>query len=223
MRLTCLCILILSACSGYVGTSGPLQYRSNDFILIDSAKPTHPGFLIKGESQDFPIYYIGPLSDSISIGKRYWTGKTFYPEALPKSFTSTYDSSELEIKADTSVFCYSSIDYLGEGGRNIDDSSQWFHAFLLILKNKSDSTLYLGRTFSLFYIQLEGQCRDGQWTSIQKPLSEEWICGTGEPDIYLRPGEIILSKIKRRNDRDFVRYRLAWKGGGKVIYSNTFS
>jgi len=93
----------------------------------------------------------------------------------------------------------------------------------VILKNKSDSTLYMGRTFCLYYMQLEGQCPDGQWTRIQKPLSETWLCSTNQPDIFLRPGEIILSKIMRRVEPGFTNYRLGWVTYYSVIYSNTFN
>jgi hypothetical protein len=222
MRYACLCILIFAACTGYVGTGEPIQYHCKDFILIDSVKPAHPGWLAVGETQDFPIYYIGPSSDTISIGNRFWNDRASYSDAMPDLFTKSYSVNELEITADTSVSCFSSIEYWHESDPSITDSTKWYHSFLLILKNKSDSTLYLGRTNSLYYIQLEGQCRDGQWTRIQKPLSEMWICGTGQPYIFLGPGQLLLSKIIRRKDTDFIKYRLAWKGGVEVIYSNTF-
>lgn len=220
MHYTCVCILIFAACTSYVDTCRPLKYNCKDFILIDSVKPAHPGWLAVGERQDFPICYIGPISDTISIRSRFCNKKSATAESKPNSCTRSYSSNELEITADTSVSCFASIDYWSESGTYIADSSQWFHAILLILKNKSDSTIYLGRTNSLYYIQLEGQCRDGQWTRIQKPLSEQWLCLTGEPDIYLKPGQIILSKIIRRKDTDFLQYRLAWKGGEGIIYSN---
>jgi hypothetical protein len=223
MRFSCLWLLILSSCTGYVGTSGPLQYRTKDFILIDSVKPAHPGWLMDGETVDFPIFYIGPTSDTISIGKRYWPDITSYWEAKPGIFMKSYSSKELEITADTSVSCFTGIDWWHESDPSIIDSTQWYHSFLVILKNKSDSTLYMGRTSSLYYIQLEGQCRDGQWTRIQKPLSETWLCSTNQPDIFLRPGEIILSKIMRRVEPGFTNYRLGWVTYYSVIYSNTFN
>jgi len=223
MRLTCLWLMILSSCTGYVGTSGPLQYHSKGFILIDTVNPLNPGWLKAGETKDFPIYYNGPAADTISIGKRYWPARVFYPETKQGFFKKSYNSNDLEITADTSVSCFASIDYLGENGSYLNDSSQWFHAILLTLKNKSDRTLYMGRTYCLYYIQLEGQCLDGQWTRIQKPLSETWLCSTNQPDIFLRPGEIILSKIIRRADPGFTKYRLAWVTYYSVVYSNTFT
>lgn len=223
MRYTCLCILIFAACTGYVDRSKPLQYDCKDFILIDSVKPVHPRFLTAGKSQDFPICYIGPISDTISIKNRDYNGKSSYAESNLYPVSRSYTSNELEVSADTSVSCFSGIEYWYERDTPFTDSTKWYHSFLLILKNTSDSTLFLGRTFSLYYMQLEGQCQDGQWTRIQKPLSEVWMCLTGEPDIYLRPGEIILSKIIRRKDPDFIQYRLAWKGGGGIIYSNLFT
>jgi hypothetical protein len=223
MRLTCICLLILSSCTGYVGTSESLQYHTKDFILIDSVKPAHPGWPMDGETVDFPIFYIGPTSDTISIGKSHWPGITSYSEIKPGSFTRSYSRKELGITADTSVSCFTGIDCWRESDPYIIDSTQWYHSILLILKNKSDTTLYMGRTSSLYYIQLEGQCQDGQWTRIQKPLSEEWLCGTNQPDIFLRPGEIILSKIIRRVEPGITKYRLAWVTYYSVVYSNTFT
>jgi hypothetical protein len=223
MRLTCLWLMILSSCTGYDSTGGPVIYRTQGFILVDSVNPAHPGLLMAEETHDFPIYYIGLPADTVSIGKRYWPDITSYSKTNPGSFTKSFSGNELEITADTSVSCFASIDYLSENGQYINDSSQWYHSILLILKNKSDSTLYMGRTFSLYYLQLEGQCQDGQWSRIQKPLSEEWLCSTNQPDIFLRPGEIILSKIIRRVEPGITKYRLAWVTYYSVIYSNTFN
>jgi hypothetical protein len=223
MRYACLCILIFTACTGSDGTRGAIQYNCKDFMLIDSAKPSTPCWLIPGETQDFPIYYMGPAADTISIGNRFWNDRNAYSDTMPDLFTKSYSVNDLEITADTSISCFRGIEYWHESDPSITDSTKWYHSFLLILKNKSDSTLYLGRTNSLYYMQLEGQCQDGQWTRIQKPLSEMWLCGTGQPDIFLGPGQIILSKIIRRKDPDFIQYRLAWKGGGGIIYSNVFT
>jgi hypothetical protein len=223
MRLPCLWLLILSSCTGYVGTIGPLHYHCKDFMLIDSVKPSHPGWLLSGETRDFPIYYIGPPSDKISIGKRYWPGITTYKKPIEAPFTKSYNSNQLEINVDTGVSCFSGAEFFHDGDPHLTDSTQWYHSFLLTLKNKSDSTLYMGRTFSLYFLQLEGQGTDGQWSIIQQPLSEHGLCLTNEPEIFLRPGEIILSKIKRRTDPAFIRYRLAWVTYYSLIYSNIFT
>jgi hypothetical protein len=223
MRLPCLWLLILYSCAGYVGTSGPLHYHSTGFLLLDSANPVQPGVLKAGETSDFPIYYIGPLSDTIAVGERYWRGMTAYPETTLTAFTKSYSSKDLEITVDTSISCYAGIEVFNDAGQQITDSTRWYHSFLLTLKNKSDSTLYMGRTFSLYYIQLEGQRPDGQWIVIQKPLSEQGLCLTNQPDIFLRPGEIILSKIIRRADPGFTKYRFAWVTYYSVVYSNTFT
>lgn len=223
MRTCCLWLILLTSCAEQTDSVQTLLYRTDSFILVDSAKPVHPGLLRAGETDDFPIFYIGARADTISIGKRYWPGRSSYSATIQDPFTKSYNSNQLGITVDSSVSCYSGAEFFLDGNPHLTDSTQWYHSFLLTLKNKSASTLYMGRTFSLYFLQLEGQGMDGQWSIIQQPLSEHGLCLTNEPEIFLRPGEIILSKIKRRTDPAFVHYRLAWVTYYSLICSNTFT
>jgi len=45
----------------------------------------------------------------------------------------------------------------------------------------------MGETFSVYYIHRELKNRQRQWIPMEKSLSQELFCGTGQPMIYIKP------------------------------------
>jgi hypothetical protein len=74
---------------------------------------------------DFPIFYIGPVKDTICVGRRYGIGRT-----------------------------------------------QVYYSHFFLIKNISDSVIWMGVSFSVFFLHLEVKNKAGHWVKIGKKLSE---------------------------------------------------
>jgi hypothetical protein len=172
---------------------------------------------------DFPIYYMGPAKDTIRIGRRYWRGRTPIPQwPVRLAASRTYSGKELIIEVDTSFMSDSPVEYLNPDGSINYDSTLNFRAYTFTIRNISDSFVWMGRTFSVYFLHLELKDRQGNWIRTGKKLSEQGICGTGEPSVYLKPGEIIISKVRCYQGPVRMEARLAFGSLGQQVYSNAF-
>jgi|GEM_PF-1014931 len=196
-------------------------YQTLNAIVIDSAAAPNQ-FLQYNTQFDYPIYFIGPKQDTIRIGKRYWRGVTEWKNDFEVPQTENYSAKNLDVFVDTSIHTNSPVEYFSDNQQTARDSTLNFNAYLVLINNLADSAIYLGHTFSLFYISREAKDRKGNWVKIDKKLNEPGICGTGEPFIILKPHEVLVSKVKRYKGSMVTDFRLAFGYKNNVVYSNTF-
>jgi hypothetical protein len=82
-----------------------------------------------------------------------------------------YSDKTLKLFVDASITSTSSVDYFNYETDNKEmakDSTKNFHSFLFSIQNISDSVIYLGETFSIFFINREAKDRNGNWVKVDK-------------------------------------------------------
>ncbi|HWK07075.1 MAG TPA: hypothetical protein VNS58_25755 [Puia sp.] len=199
-----------------------MQYRTEGIWTVDIVQAATVYLPFDEKNIDFPIYYIGLPKDTIRIGRCYWRGRTPWTNPQWLAISRKHYDQTLEIQVDTTVRTTSTLEYWYEDGQVNPDSSLHYHAFALTVKNKSDSAVFMGRAFSLYFMRREVKDRSGRWVRIGKTLYELGICGSGEPRIYLNPGEIILSKLRRSRGHFVTDCRLVFGYEDNVVYSNVY-
>lgn len=218
MRRLCLIFLISGCVKPHISS-----FKVADFVLVDTSRPATE-YLQMQCSMDYPIYYIGPVKDTINIGQRYERRRTpipRWPEIFPASYT--YSDKNLHIEVDTSFDANFLEEYYSKDWKIDPDLTRNYHASVFTIKNISDSIICMGETFSVYYMHRELKNRHGQWIQMEKSLSQELFCGTGQPTIFIKPGEIILSKVKHYKGTFKTDCRLVFGRNGRVVYSNVFS
>ncbi|WP_133054024.1 hypothetical protein [Niastella yeongjuensis] len=128
----------------------------------------------------------------------------------------------MTIFVDTSVKVNAPVEYLSRNGEMIHDSTINYHSFLFTIENISNTTIFLGRTFSVYFIHREAKNKKGEWVKIDKNLSEIGLCLTGAATINLKPGQIVISKIRRCCGNFLTDFRLVFGYDDNVVYSNVF-
>jgi hypothetical protein len=222
MRITWFIIIALVNASCIHSKSEIRTIKRKGFVLVDTNRLSTE-YLQGQQDVDFPIYYIGPFKDTIRIGRRYWRGRTpvtLWPKRFPVS--RTYSNRTLSVEVDTSFVTNSPLEYFSKDGTIDLDSTRNYYASVFTIKNISDSIIWMGRTFSVFFLHREFKNRQGQWVQVGKNLSEVGICGTLQPHIYLRPGEIILSKVAHYKGSFVTDCRLVFGYDERPVYSNIF-
>jgi hypothetical protein len=222
MRHKVLFIFTAFFCSCHPDSEKATVFDAHNFVIVDTANEAKEFLPIDIHSSDYPIYYIGSQLDTIKIGKRYWRGRTQWTDDFKTPCSRTYSIKTLEILVDTSMKTNSPVEYVSNSKKVSDDSTINYKSFILSIKNISDSTIYLGQTFSVFFICREIKNKNGEWIKIDKKLSDIGICGTGQPTITLKPNEILISKMKRYTGNFVADFRLVYGYGNNIVYSNIF-
>lgn len=173
-------------------------------------------------SYDYPIYYLGKITDTIKIGKMYWRGRTPWINDFRRPQSRKYSDKTLSIFVDTSIKTNSPVEYFSNKLKIARNSTLNCHSFLFSISNISDSPIYLGRTFALFFIHREARDKNGNWVKLDKKLDEGSLCTTGHPYIILRQEEIVISKLKRYAGSFVTDFRLVFGYDNNIIYSNIF-
>jgi len=216
-------ILLLTSC---FREPIPISYfNTREFILEDTSRIANE-YLQSFEDDGFPIYYLGPVKDTICTGSRYWLRPEKRFKEYPEYCIYKYSKSDVAIQVDTSFSVCEAMEYLSEE-RLIDrycDSNRYYHASMIIIRNASDTAVSLGISFSVSQIHREMLNSRGQWIKVNEKLCEQWFCGTGQPNIYLMPGELIISKIGHFSGEHAISCRLALGPchDTSQVYSNTF-
>jgi len=197
-------------------------FNTKDFVLIDtSASADH--FLRYDEHEyNFPIYYIGKESDTIKIGEWYKGKRLKWVNDVTSYRTRNYSGVTLSLVVDTSIKTTIKSEYYSEKWELVRDSTRHYSSFLLTIKNISDSTIYLGISFSLIYLNREIKDSAGKWIKIDESIDKAAICGTGQPHVLLKPGEILLAKVQRYKGDFVTDCRFVFGYGNNFVYSNTF-
>jgi hypothetical protein len=208
------------------GQNRSVIIQTPDFVLIDSMNGATDFVDPKFPETEYPIYYIGSKQDTVRIGRRYSRVRTPRPisNTPHSSSINVYSEKTLKLLVDTSVQLSSPEEYLtkDEGEIQGGDKLRNYNSFLVSIENKTDSVIYLGKSFSVFYIHREVKGANGAWIKLERSLVEYNICGTNEPDIMLKPRNILLSKLKRYSGADLCEFRLVFGFDKNVIYSNIF-
>lgn len=172
---------------------------------------------------EFPIFYIGPVKDTVFIGRQYRRERILKPKWPPVFAASrAWSDKNLKIEVDTSLIVDCPLEYLRENSTVNEDSTHHYYAYPLIIQNISDSILFMGRTFEVYLMHVEIRNQQGHWIKVSRKLAEYPLCITGEPSIYLRPKEIMISKFRLIKCYPRVERRLAFGWGDHHSYSNTF-
>lgn len=222
MRFIPILILALCFCSCFHSPPRVTIARTNNIYIADTSIKANQ-FLDYGHyNSDYPIYYIGAIKDTIKIGRQYGGGYTPWKNHFEYPTSRFYSNKNLSIYVDTSFKTNSRAEYISRESEIIEDSTINYHSFLFTIKNISDTVLYMGRTFSVFFIQREAKDRNGKWVKIDRKLREVGLCHSGAPSITLQPGEIMVSKVRRYKGNFLTDFRLAFGYGDHVVYSNTF-
>ena len=196
-------------------------FNTNGFVLVDTILKGNKLLNIEEPYSNYPIYFIGSQSDTVKIGNRYKVGQIKWSNDNNVFRCRKYTTNNLKLFVDTSIQTTSTLEYFSENYKTFD-STRSFKSYLVTLQNISDSSLYLGRTFELYYLTRQVKNRNGQWISLDKNLSEADLCLTGQPTITLQPNEIIISKCKRYNGSFLTDFRFAFVTKDNLIYSNIF-
>jgi hypothetical protein len=211
--------LLLSSCRQ---TEKQVQiYNTNGFVLIDTILKGDKFLNEKDLYSNYPIYFIGSQSDTVKIGNHYKVGEIERTNDNNIFSCRKYTDKNLKLFVDTSINTTSTVEYYSENYKTFD-STRGFKSFLLTIQNISDSLLYLGRTFELYYLTRQVKNKNQQWVSLDKNLSEAELCLTGQPTITLRPNDIIISKFKRYSGTFLTDFRFAFGTKDNIVYSNIF-
>lgn len=194
-------------------------FRLDNFILLDTTL-TSTTFLSFDQESEYPIYYLGAIKDTIKIHNPYRLGQTSWINYKYFVASRNYSDKVLSLFVDTAIKTNSSVTYFSEDPKISKDSTENYHSFLLKIKNISDSSIYLGRTFSLYYLNREAKDRNGNWVSIDKKLCDIGLCLTGQPSLFLKSDEIVISKVKRYKGNLVTDFRLSFGSDDNVAYSN---
>jgi hypothetical protein len=196
--------------------------KSKDLLIADTSVEANQ-FLPFGEyTTDYPIYYIGNKLDTIKIGRRYWEGYIKWMNDYQYSMNKNYTEKNLKIYVDTSFKTNAPVEYLNKEGELIQDSTINYHSFLFTIENISDTTIYLGQTFSVYFIHREAKNKKGEWVKIDRKLSEIGLCLSGAAIINLKPDEVVVSKVRRCSGNFVTDFRLVFGHNNNVVYSNIF-
>lgn len=222
MRFTSILSLTLCFCSCMQAPPKVTIARTNNMYIADTCIEANRLLEFGDYNSDYRIYYIGPIKDTVNIGSGYRRGQTPWVNKYDYPFNRHFSDKTLQIHVDTAFKTNSRAEYILRDSEIIEDSTFNFHSFLFTIKNISDSILYMGRTFCVYFIHREAKDKNGNWIKIDRKLSEVGLCLTGEPSITLQPNEIIISKVRRYKGNFLTDFRLALGYENDVVYSNTF-
>jgi len=221
MRLSYLFALTLLLSSCRQSENQVQVFNTGGFVLVDTILKGNKLLNFEEQYSHYPIYFIGSQSDTVKIGNRYKVGHIKWSNDNNIFSCRKYTVNNLKLFVDTSIKTTSTVEYFSENYKTFD-STRSFKSYLLTLQNASDSSLYLGRTFELYYLTRQVKNKDGQWVSLDKNLSEAELCLTGQPTITLQPKDIIISKCKRYAGSFLTDFRFAFGTKNNVVYSNIF-
>lgn len=194
-------------------------FKRGDFILVDTTYEQVAKQVVYDGYGNYPIYYKGPSLDTIRIGTQCnWHQSNI---TFPPNTSMGFTPSSLKMFVDTSIKTTLATVYLSKDGKKVDSFVN-YNAYLIMIQNTTDSVIYLGRTSFLYYLYREIKKPNGEWVKIERKLSSYIFCSSGQPYIFLQPGEIILSKAGKYKGNLLVDCRLVMHNRGSITYSNVF-
>lgn len=208
-------VILLMACQRVTRTSH--FYQGKGFVLSDTIYSGAAGYAAYDGWAAYPVYYKGKMQDTVGIASmfRYRRDKR---EAFPET-TRRWASADLELFVDTSVkiqigmVCYKDDEWTEV------DSVVNIHAYLLTVRNHSDSIISLGDVHYLRYVHREVKNHRGEWIRIEQRMAAGCI---PHSDIYLNPGDIAIAKVRRFKGTAEAPCRIVLSFFENRVYSNVF-
>lgn len=220
MIITLFSMLWLAACHN--STKQVHYHQTGHFILADTVDTAHT-WQYESIPMQYPIYYLGPVKDTIGIGIKYGIFKILrISQPTHLVLFPTHSNAILQIKVDTANVTDNPVEYLTDTSAPDEDSTRHYIARVVTIQNISDSIVRMGRTNSVYYMHLECKNRTGKWVAVQKNLNDYGLCLTNAPTQYLYPGEIIITKTTRLKGNFTTDCRLVFSREDGVAYSNIF-
>lgn len=168
----------------------------------------------------YPFYYIGPIEDTIRL--KVAVNSHGDTEKITERVLRKLD--QVTIIVDTSIkLTHVNIFYRYlENGTKQPDSVVKSAAYAILLKNNSDSTLYLGNFNHLRSMVMQYQNELGEWRDAEKAAFTYAPCLTGTIDILVGPKQILVAKLIRYEGYFSPLCRLKLMNFDQTCYSNTF-
>ena len=215
MRYLYLILIPLMACHQITRT--PHFFKGRDVVLSDTLYNASAEFEEYDGYAFYPIYYKGEMKDTIGIANMFRHGgiknRKYFDEAV-RGY-----NSDLELFVDTSVKTMIAIVTYKDKDWTVIDSVVNKNAYLMTIRNSGDSLFYIGDSHHLRSVYREVKNNNGEWIRIEKKL--DGACVTRDL-VYLKPGEIIISKVYRYKGNVLAPCRLVLSNAGSKVYSNTF-
>ncbi len=203
----------------------PLNIQTNgQLTLIDSSELTENliTYLAAQNQGYYPIHYKGQSSDTIRLRKRRIPRYGYADKDYGDRFRSA-DSSRMTILVDT-LFDLTHTAYYEhypmDSYKIITDSVVNYKAYPVLVKNISDSLLFVGDCYEWDNIVRQVKTKKGIWKDIEVP-GRFW-CGMGCKSIVLEPNQIMIAKLLRYKGDTIVECRLKYTVWKNTIYSNMF-
>lgn len=196
-------------------------HRLGTLVIVDSgAIPVK--YLPYDEESDYPIYYVGPAKDTIKIHQACEATRPDWSVPHNLRASGTYSDHTLELFVDTTARTCTTLRYNSNDPAVVRDSSIQYASYLLRVRNISDSTTYLGRTYYLYFLHREARTKNGEWIKIGRTMNEYPLCLANDPALFLKGGEMVLAKVKRYKGNWVTDFRLVFGKDDNVVYSNTW-
>ncbi|HTJ52842.1 MAG TPA: hypothetical protein VL443_25475 [Cyclobacteriaceae bacterium] len=220
-------MLTLLACSRVK----PLNIQvSNGLTLIDSTSVEKDLSFSDTlyEEGYYPVYYIGPDNDTIIL-EHEPISMFFNPKDSIYYKAKNWESlknMEISLAIDTNmtVAFKAGYSHFDENAEEVLDSVKNFAAYVIKIKNNSDSLVQLGSHNAVGYLTKEAKNNKGDWIQIEEPIKP--YCGTAKKQLIMEPGDILITKmIKHKANLKVecrLKLRLSYIEGTYVTYSNTF-
>jgi hypothetical protein len=218
-------LILLTVIVGCLSCRKPLNaQRYGQITLIDSTSldttlsPTKRNPRL--DYGYYPFYYIGPIEDTIRL--KVAINSQGYAEKIPERVLRKLD--QVTITVDTLIKLTQVEIFHGylENGRRQLDSIVKSPAYAIVLKNNSDSTLYLGKFNYLRGMLMQYQNELGEWKDAEKAAFTYDACFTGAINILVRPKQILVAKLTRYDGDFSALCRLKLMNFDQICYSNTF-
>lgn len=211
-------------------------FIGNGIIVIDSASTGIELVTITGNNKQissYPVYYIGPKADTISLGRKpismFADEKNDLKYRAAKNWNSI-KSMELSIYVDTTMHLSNNIDFTHfdneDADKEILDSIRFYKAFPVFIENQSDSLISVGTHNFVNYLTREVRDENGNWIEIES-ADRGALDGTAKRHLVIEPNHILIAKMSRyKGDMRAecrLKFNISWEGANEyVTYSNVF-
>ncbi|MEP6793925.1 MAG: hypothetical protein ABJB16_06345 [Saprospiraceae bacterium] len=213
--------LLLSNCAKQKNN---LNIQSNgQLTLIDSSSQSKNLLYYSVIQNDcnYPIHFLGQNSDTIRLQKKHIS--IFGQKVRGINDHMIADSNNMTFFVDTFLNLSYTVDYqhyLDDGKTRIIDSTIDYKAFPIIIRNISDSVLYISDCWNMDNVIRQVKTKNGIWRDIEKG-GGNWHAMRCEP-IFLEPNYILIAKLTLYKGDTKVECRLKYKNWKTYTFSNTF-
>jgi len=173
----------------------------------------------------YPIYYIGPKTDTVGLGRKPVQGMWVHDwrdtcDYCAKWYTDTTITIRVYTTPKTAhTICYEQYPNHNCPVRTIDSVVSYV-AYLVVIENISDSLIFIGWSNLLLSTILQAKDDNGVWKDVERPIPI--MCGTGLRRNYLEGGEILVAKMVQHTGNYQATCRLKLERLKNTVYSNTF-